>query len=161
MEAPPGQGPSLRQWAVGAEEKGPGAFIRASDVVKKHALYSQIPPGGQVLNGAQAGNLQEQLHPVDCEQEEPVSSSPTTASPTPGLAPSLLRTPPRSLQTCHTPVRVGAPGQAWPRCSQEKHSLPIPGSGPGIVCPSYRYFLSTSSRPGKDDEWGKEAGERV
>lgn len=57
-----------------------------SDVVRKHALHSQIPPGGQVFHGAKTSNLQEQLHPVDWEQEDAISSGPTAAPPTPGLA---------------------------------------------------------------------------
>lgn len=50
----------------GCVGSGPTALLVLA-MVKKHAVHSQIPPGGQVLHGAKASNLQEQLHTVDWE----------------------------------------------------------------------------------------------
>lgn len=145
----------------GCGRRGPVAFITVSDVREKHALYSQIPSGGQVLNGAEAGYFQEQLHPVNCKQEDAVSSGPATASATPGLARFLLETllrsghvPSRHPRHTRTPERVWAPGQGLAQMlanrgcpltrSTRSHSL---GVAAGIVCPSNRYFLSPSPVP--------------
>lgn len=52
-------------------------------------MHLQVPSGGQVLNGAQASALQQQLHPVDCERGQAVSSSPHHGLPhSAGSAPS-------------------------------------------------------------------------
>lgn len=85
-----------------------------------HALYSQVPSRGQVLDGAQAGNFEEQLHRVDCAQKEAMSRGPGAASPTPGLAP-FLRT---LLGSDH--VRCGHPR---PTCAPSESVGS--GAGPG------------------------------
>lgn len=104
---------------IGVCREGSGATIRVSALRQRHAVHSQVPSGGQVLHRAQAGDLQEQLHPIDCGQKESIGSSPATSSPCsvsflrllhslqPSCWPCALQAEPRP-HSCPT-VRAGAP----------------------------------------------------
>ena len=105
-----------RKVCCGCVGRGP---LLVAGVGKTHTLHSQIPPGGQVLNGAQASNLQEQLHPVDWEQKEAVSSGPdhTLSHTCLGSVPpsEALRRSPASATGHVTPTPPLPPGEARPR----------------------------------------------
>lgn len=129
------------QWVWG---EGP----RGSDVGKTHAVHSQIPPGGQVLNGAKASHLQEQLDPVDWEQKEAVSRgsdhglshtwvgsvSPSETLPRSPASPTGHVTPTTSL-----PRGMPRPEAAQP-AEEEDAPSPSLGPAPATCLSSYQTF---------------------
>lgn len=90
-------------------------------------------PEDRYSHRAQAGNFQEQLHRVDCEQEEAVSGGSCCGPPTPGLSPfqDLLRSGCLPYDTHIPPAPpVWALSRARPRWANQGCLLTRPACAP-------------------------------